>query len=115
MAAVLRSAGVVEVLEAATAEEALDLARHHRPDLIVADLGNPELDGDEFTLALRTDPATRETPVVFCGESQDARELWRLASACGVARVLIKPFEQQESATRSPSARPARLSDRPST
>jgi CheY-like chemotaxis protein len=95
IADVLRSEGI-EVLEATRGDEALDLARERRPDLIVADLGTPGMDGDEFTLALRTDPATREMPVVLCGESRDERELWRLASACGAARVLIKPCAREE-------------------
>jgi CheY-like chemotaxis protein len=64
--------------------------------VIVADLDTPGMDGDEFTLALRTDPAIRGTPVVLCGESRDERELWRLASACGAARVLIKPCARDE-------------------
>ncbi len=95
IADVLRGAGVA-VIEASKGEEALDLARERRPSVIVADLGLPLLDGDEFTLALRTDPGTRETPVLFCGERRDERELWRLASACGVARVLIKPYVPEE-------------------
>jgi CheY-like chemotaxis protein len=95
MANVLRSAGI-EVLEAARGDEALDLARDYQPDLIIADLGIPGMGGDEFTLALRTDPALRETPVVFCGESREERELRRLASACGVSRVLIRPCAPEE-------------------
>jgi CheY-like chemotaxis protein len=96
MATVLRSAGV-DVLEAARGDEALDLARDHRPDLIFADLGTPEMDDrDEFALALRTDPAIRETPVVFCGERGFESELRRLASACGASHVLIKPYAPEQ-------------------
>jgi CheY-like chemotaxis protein len=95
IAGVLRSEGI-EVLEATESDEALDLARERRPDLIVADLDTPGMDGDEFTLALRTDPATRDTPVVLCGDRRNERELWRLASACGAARVLVKPCAEEE-------------------
>ena len=95
IADILRDAGM-GVIEASRGDEALDLARDRRPELIVTDLGLSDLDGDEFTLALRTDPATRGTPVLFCGERHDERELWRLASECGVARVLVKPYAPEE-------------------
>jgi two-component system chemotaxis response regulator CheY len=95
MVTALRSAGV-DVLEAARGDEALDLARNHPPDLIIADLSTPEMDRDDFALALRTDPELRETPIVFCGKSQYESELRRLASACGRSHVLIKPFAPAE-------------------
>jgi CheY-like chemotaxis protein len=54
------------------------------------------MDGDEFALALRSDPVIRDTPVVFCGEARRERELWRLASACGTSHVLIKPCAPED-------------------
>jgi signal transduction histidine kinase/CheY-like chemotaxis protein len=42
----------------------LELARQHRPDVIVLDLHLPDLDGAEVLRRLRTDPLTRAIPVI---------------------------------------------------
>jgi PAS domain S-box-containing protein len=95
IATVLRYAGF-EVLEAATGEEALELARGRRPELIIADLVMPGMNGYEFARALRADELIRETPVVFCTATFDERHIRPLAEACGVSHILIKPCEPGE-------------------
>jgi DNA-binding response OmpR family regulator len=92
---VLLNAGV-EVLEAERAVDGLELARDRRPDLLIVAGGIAGIEGDEFTLAMRSDPVIRETPVVFCGPRQVERELWLLSSICGVSRVLIEPYAPDE-------------------
>ena len=44
--------------------EALDLARKHRPDLIIMDIQLPEVSGLEVTKWLKDDPELRSIPVV---------------------------------------------------
>ncbi len=44
--------------------EALDLARQHRPDLIIMDIQLPEVSGLEVTKWLKDDPDLRLIPVV---------------------------------------------------
>ena len=44
--------------------EALDLARKHRPDLIVMDIQLPEVSGLEVTKWLKDDPELQAIPVV---------------------------------------------------
>ena len=44
--------------------EALDLAREHRPDLILMDIQLPEVSGLEVTKWLKDDPDLRSIPVV---------------------------------------------------
>ena len=54
-----------EVLEAATAEEAIVKARAGRPDLILMDLSLAgQFDGLEATKRLRADPAFDEVPIM---------------------------------------------------
>jgi two-component system, cell cycle response regulator DivK len=54
-----------EVLEAATAEEAIVKARGGRPGLILMDISLPgQFDGLEATKRLRADPAFDDTPIV---------------------------------------------------
>ena len=44
--------------------EALDLARKHRPDLILMDIQLPEVSGLEVTESLKEDPELKAIPVV---------------------------------------------------
>jgi threonine synthase len=52
------------VLEARDGAEGLIAVRDHKPDLIVADLTMPEMDGFTFLERLKTDPSTAHIPVV---------------------------------------------------
>jgi two-component system, cell cycle response regulator DivK len=53
-----------EVLVAENGTEGLRLARAHAPDLILMDLGLPEIDGWECARRLKADPATRRIPII---------------------------------------------------
>jgi len=52
------------VLPAAGGKEAIDLAKAHKPDLVMLDLMMPEVTGFDVVEALRADPNTRETPIM---------------------------------------------------
>jgi two-component system cell cycle response regulator DivK len=52
------------VVDAATAEEALALARTERPALVLMDIHLPGMDGIEALRRLREDPATSAIPVM---------------------------------------------------
>jgi CheY-like chemotaxis protein len=54
-----------EVLTAADAIEAGRLVLAQPPDLIIADIQLPYMNGDEFVAALRADPQVRDIPVIF--------------------------------------------------
>jgi CheY-like chemotaxis protein len=69
----------------------LELARQHRPDLILLDAHLPDLHGDEVLKRLRGDDATRAIPVIAV--SADATEEQRARmTALGSARYLTKPL-----------------------
>ncbi len=53
------------VFEASSGREALRLVQVERPDVICLDLMMPELDGYEVLRQLKSDPATRDIPVVL--------------------------------------------------
>jgi two-component system cell cycle response regulator DivK len=72
--------------------EAVEKARALRPDVVVMDLALPELDGWEATHQIKSDPATRHTPVVaFTGHAfQQSKESARQA---GCDAFLTKPLD----------------------
>lgn len=53
-----------EVLAATNGIDGVEKARSARPDLILMDFSLPEMDGWTATKILKSDPATRATPVV---------------------------------------------------
>ena len=53
------------VLEASDGQEALDITRDQHPDLVIADIEMPRMDGYEFVTHLRNDPGIAGTPVIF--------------------------------------------------
>ena len=77
--------------EAADGAEALEAVRAARPDLVIADVLMPTMDGYEFVRRLRADPAIARTPVVFYTATYLEREAQALARDCGVEHVLVKP------------------------
>jgi signal transduction histidine kinase len=84
------------VVQAATGEQALDLVRTNQPELIVADLVMPGMNGYEFVGELRADPELRNIKVVFCTAAYDQGEVRSLAESCGVSHILVKPCEPEE-------------------
>ena len=73
----------------------LDLARQHRPDLILLDLHLPDLDGAEALARLRADPATREIPVVILSADATPGSAEQLLAA-GASHYLTKPIDVRE-------------------
>jgi|SRR5688500_6491067 len=55
-----------DVLQAEHGAEGIELAREHRPDLILMNLSMPELDGLSATSILRGEPSTADIPIIAC-------------------------------------------------
>lgn len=79
-------------LEAGTGAEALQAVRHHRPDLILLDLGLPDRDGLELIADIRT---LAPVPiVVLSGRGEEAAKVAALDS--GADDYVTKPFGAEE-------------------
>ncbi|MDN5918148.1 MAG: SpoIIE family protein phosphatase [Pseudonocardia sp.] len=75
--------------------EALDAARTAPPDLVVADVALPGIDGIELLRALRTDTRTAGVPVVLLS-SRAGEEAAVEGFAAGADDYLVKPFSSRE-------------------
>jgi signal transduction histidine kinase/CheY-like chemotaxis protein len=85
---------IAKVATARDGREALRLVHELGPDIVVTDYSMPGMDGLELLAALRSDPATRDVPVVLLsGDSVTLRS--RLADEPNLV-VMSKPFEQSE-------------------
>ena len=78
-----------KVTTAATAEDALELARQNRPDLILLDIGLPGMDGVE---ALRRFQMQADTPVIFVTARRSEFEQI-LGLELGADDYITKPFK----------------------
>jgi CheY-like chemotaxis protein len=89
---VLRHRPGVSLLSAMQGGVGLDLARHHRPDLILLDRHLPDMPGDQVLRLLREDPRTRDIPVVIVSADALPDQAQRLREA-GAAAYLTKPID----------------------
>ncbi len=83
------------LIQAADGAEGLATVQSERPDLVIADILMPIMDGYEFVRQLRADPAIATTPVIFYTAHYLEHEARALAKACGVVHVLTKPCEPE--------------------
>ncbi|HTX91454.1 MAG TPA: response regulator transcription factor [Anaerolineales bacterium] len=80
------------VVTAANGREALTVAQHDTPDLIILDIMMPEMDGYEF---MRTYRATSDTPIILLTARVDSDEkVTGLES--GADDYISKPFRPRE-------------------
>ena len=86
----LRAHGFV-VSEAALGETALASARSNPPDLVLMDIGLPNMDGVEATRHLKSDPRTASIPVLALTAHALQSERQRALEA-GMDGYLVKPI-----------------------
>lgn len=77
---------------ATTGPEGLDLARALRPDVILLDIGLPDMDGYEVKARLDVDPLTRHVPVLALTAAVSAPDRAR-GRAAGFDAWLAKPLD----------------------
>jgi PAS domain S-box-containing protein len=82
----------VRLLSALQGGLGLDLARQHRPDLVLLDVHLPDMKGDEVLRQLRADPQLRGTPVIVLSADATPHQVERRRAA-GASEYLTKPID----------------------
>ena len=84
-----------DVLLADDGASALELARNVRPDLVLLDLVDKDLDGNEVCRRVKADPITEHIPVVLLSSRNELKD--KLAGfEAGADDYLTKPFFTKE-------------------
>jgi len=105
------------VLEASDGEEALDITRTEKPDLVLMDILMPKLDGYTACYQTKTDEATKAIPVVMLtgiGHELNKRlSIWvlklsSLANYAGNSTVIVDPLPGSDCTVRLPPSSRAR-------
>ncbi|MBD1875396.1 response regulator [Nodosilinea sp. FACHB-131] len=90
----LRDSGCT-VICAVTAQEALEKAAQHPPDVIVSDVVMPGMSGFELCRSLKKQPATAHVPIVLCtSKNQDIDRLWGMRQGADI--YLTKPYTRDQ-------------------
>lgn len=83
------------VMEAADGTGGISMAREHQPSLILMDLSLPDQDGLEAIKRLKSDPLTRDIPVVaVTARAHPVDEIRALDAGCD--GYLNKPYSLRE-------------------
>jgi DNA-binding response OmpR family regulator len=89
-----------EVAEAASGSAALRLVESRRPDLILLDVGLPDLSGFEVCAKLKENRWTAAIPVIFLTGNADTESVIKGFAVGGVDYV-TKPFRAEELVARA--------------
>ena len=79
-----------QVFMATSGQQALDFCRDTPPDLVLLDIVMPGMDGFEVCLALKSNPETRDIPVIFVTAHTDAAQETR-GLEVGAVDFISKP------------------------
>ncbi len=80
-----------DVLEAPNGRLGIDLARDHRPDIILCDITMPDMDGFTVLSLVRNTPSMNTVPFIFLTARGDPRDV-RQGMNMGADDYLPKPF-----------------------
>ena len=88
-----------QVIRAQDGEQAMKLAKHDVPDLIMLDAMMPGIGGFEVLRRLKADPALRSVPVIMVTAKGHERDVLSGLRG-GAVDYVVKPFSLKELAAR---------------
>jgi twitching motility two-component system response regulator PilH len=83
------------VLVAEDGERAMERIQSGNPDLIIADVMMPKVNGFQICRRVKSDPATRHTPVILLTARSGQEDVF-WGKDCGADEYITKPFRTQE-------------------
>ncbi|HBE73750.1 MAG TPA: hypothetical protein DDW31_06675 [candidate division Zixibacteria bacterium] len=84
-----------EVSQAADGDQALEMARSTKPDIIILDIMMPGLDGIEVCRAVKSDPATAGIRVIMVTAKSGPQDI-EAGREAGADHYITKPFRLAE-------------------
>lgn len=93
IALTLKQAGH-RVIEAASGEEALELLKTEKVDLIISDFNMPGMDGSQMTRLIRTNKEYRSIPIIILTTENSQARLSEAREA-GAVGWMNKPFKSE--------------------
>lgn len=85
------------VISAFNGQDAINLCKLNRPDLILLDIAMPDIDGYTVAATLRQDTLLKNIPIIFMtGKELEHRGIEKRISELGAYDYLTKPFSFQE-------------------
>jgi PAS domain S-box-containing protein len=88
--------GCEQVIEARDGQEGLEMAKVHRPDLIISDALMPRMDGFEFLRMVKMDDELKAIPFVFHSAVYTGLRDKELALSLGAEAFIDKPKDPEE-------------------
>ncbi len=84
-----------DIFTAESGEQAIELAREHRPDLVLLDYIMPDMMGDQVIEKLKTGEETRSIPIMIVSTSAEKKDVEKCFAA-GADEYVTKPINAQE-------------------
>ena len=76
-------------------DDALEQIEAHPPDLVILDIVMPKVNGYEVCRRLRTNPISKDLPVIFCSiKAEEFDRYWGIRQ--GADAYVAKPFKPEE-------------------
>ena len=84
-----------EVLAVDSGEQAIELSKSQKPDLILMDVVMPGLNGFQATRAITREESTKHIPVIICTtKDQETDKVWGMRQ--GAKAYITKPFTENQ-------------------
>ena len=84
------------VISAKNGQEALDVIAKEKPAIVITDILMPKMDGYALAHRLRSDPKTRQIPIIFLSATYLTPEDKQFAVSLGAVRFIEKPIDTEE-------------------
>ena len=83
------------VIESGDGEGAIELAKTHKPDLVILDYALPGIDGYETLSKLRRLANLKQTPVMMLTAESDRQKIVKILQL-GIKEYLMKPLDEEQ-------------------